>query len=276
MNIAFLGLGAMGSCMVARLVAAGHDVTVWNRTARPAPPGATVATTPRAAAQGADVVISMLRDDAASDTVWLDPAVGAMACLSAQAIGIEASTISPAQARRLHAARGNALFLDSPLAGSRPQAEAGQLIFMAGGDAAVLERATPVLLAMGGAVHHAGGPGAGAAVKLLVNSLFAAQLAALAELIGMAQALGVDPARAIEVFGATPVASPAAKGAAAAMLARNFAPAFPIDLVVKDLGLALGSGGALPVTQAVAAIFDAAVTEGFGQDNITGIIQRYL
>jgi 3-hydroxyisobutyrate dehydrogenase len=279
MKIAFLGLGAMGSRMAARLIAADYAVTVWNRSAAAvdalADHGAHAARTPRAAATGADVVISMVRDDAASAAIWLDPATGAMAGLSAQAIGIESSTISPAHARRLHAASA-AAFLDSPLAGSRPQAEAGQLIFMAGGDATVLARAEPVLLAMGGAVHHAGGPGAGAAVKLMVNSLLAAQLAALAELIGMARATGIDPARAVEILGATPVAGPAMKGAAAAMLARAFSPAFPIDLVAKDLGLVLGTGADLPVMQAVAGVFQAAIAAGLSGDNITGIVRRYL
>ncbi|MGL4235674.1 NAD(P)-dependent oxidoreductase [Tabrizicola sp.] len=273
MKIGFLGLGAMGSRMAARLVAAGHEVTVWNRTPRPLV-GAMVADTPDAAAFGAEVVISSLRDDAASAAVW----GAALPTMAAGAVGIETSTISPDAARALHgaaAARGVA-FLDAPVAGSRPQAEAGQLIFMAGGEPEVLARVEPLLLAMGGAVHHAGGPGAGAAVKLMVNSLFAAQVAAMAELIGLAQTKGIDPARAVEILGATPVASPAVKGAAAAMLAGNFAPAFPIDLVAKDLDIALGTGATLPVTRLVADVFQAAIAEGLAKDNITGIVQRYF
>ncbi len=266
MKIAVLGQGAMGSRMASRLVGAGYAVAVWNRTGH----GSSVA----AAVSGAEVVLTMLRDDAASAAVWAK----AMPAMDKGAVGIEVSTISPEQARALHdQAQGHGLaFLDAPVAGSRPQAEAGQLIFMVGGEAEVVARVTPVLMAMGSAVHHAGGSGAGAAVKLMVNSLFAAQLATLAELIGMAGILGIDPARAVEVLGATPVASPAAKAAAAAMLARSFAPAFPIDLVVKDLGLALGSGARLPVTQAVAGVFGAAMAEGFGQNNITGVVQRYV
>lgn len=268
MKIGFLGQGAMGSRMAARLVAAGHDVTVWNRT--PVPGGAA---TIGAAVAGADVVMSRLRDDAASAEVWGE----ALPVMEAGALGIESSTIGVAAARMLHeaAAANGIAFLDAPIAGSRPQAEAGQLIFMVGGDMAVLERVEPVLMAMGGAVHHAGGPGAGSAVKLMVNSLFAAQVALIAELLGMAAGAGIDVARAVEILGATPVASPAAKGAAGAMLARNFAPAFPIDLVAKDLGLALGSGPDLPVTRAVEQVFRAGIAEGLARDNITGIVQRY-
>ena len=197
----------MGSRMAARLIAAGHDVTVWNRTARLTPlPGAKVAGTPRAAAQGAEIVISMLRDDAASRKVWLDKESLALSGMSAGALGVESSTITPVQAAALHAAaaaRGVA-FLDSPLAGSRPQAEAGQLVFMAGGAATDLTKAEPVLLAMGAAVHHAGGVGAGSLVKLMLNSLFGAQLAIIGELIGLARKGGIDPARAVEIIGATP------------------------------------------------------------------------
>jgi 3-hydroxyisobutyrate dehydrogenase len=269
MKIAFLGQGAMGSRMAARLVGAGHVVTVWNRS--PMPGGA--ATVAEAVA-GAEVVIASLRDDAASVGVW-DQALPAMA---RGAFGIETSTISPGAARMLHdQAAGRALtFLDAPVAGSRPQAEAGQLIFMVGGDADIVARAEPMLMAMGAAVHHAGGPGAGVAVKLMLNSLFATQLAAMAELIGMAEAMGIDVARAVEIIGATPVASPAVKVAAGAMLAGSFAPAFPIDLVAKDMGLALATGAALPVIRAVGGVFQAGIDEGLAADNITGIVQRYV
>jgi 3-hydroxyisobutyrate dehydrogenase len=151
------------------------------------------------------------------------------------------------------------------------------LIFMAGGEAAVLQQVTPVLLVMGGAVHHAGPAGAGAMVKLMVNTLFGVQVAVVAELIGLARKAGIDAGRAVEVMGATRVASAAAKGAAAAMLAGAFAPAFPIDLVVKDFGLVMeaGAGADLPMAQAAGAVFAAAQAAGFGADNITGVMQRY-
>jgi 3-hydroxyisobutyrate dehydrogenase len=269
MKIGFLGQGAMGARMAARLAAAGHEVAVWNRT----PVAGAVASVEDAVA-GAEVVIASVRDDAASGAVW----GRAFPAMAKGVLGIETSTISPGAARGLHdrAAELGLDFLDAPVAGSRPQAEAGQLIFMAGGDAQALARAEPVLLAMGGAVHHAGGPGAGAGVKLMVNSLFGAQLAVIAELVGMAGVIGLDPARAVGIICATPVASPAVKAAAAAMLAGNFAPAFPIDLVAKDFGLILGTSANLPVSSAAAQVFQAAVAEGMAGDNITGVVQRYL
>jgi len=281
-RIAFLGLGAMGRRMAGRLVAAGHEVAVWNRTATVAPPpGAGVAETPRAAAAMADVTISMVRDDIASGAVWLDPETGALAGMADGALGIEASTVTPAQAHRLHAAAlsRNVAFLDCPLAGSRPQAEAGQLIFMAGGGTADVARAEPLLRAMGSAVHHAGAAGAGATVKLVVNSLFCTQLAAIAELLAMAERAGVDPDRTIDILAATPVASPALRRAAGAMRAGIFAPAFPIGLAEKDLSYGLRTGHAagarLPLVEAVHTIFAAAAAEGLGDLDVTGILRRY-
>lgn len=285
-SVAFLGLGAMGSRMASRLIDAGLAVTVWNRTPAVAEAlaktGGKIAATPQAAARGAEVVFTMVYDDDASRSVWLDPDDGALVGMSAGALGIECSTLSPAHVTRLHkaAAAHGVAFLDAPLAGSRPQAEAGQLIFMVGGALADVTRAEPLLLAMGSAVHRAGEAGAGSVVKLMVNTLFGSQLATLAELLGLAARTGVDPARAFEVLASTPVASPAVKAAGAAMLARNFAPAAPIDLIAKDLDLVARLGAdlcqAMPMADASGTVFHAASVKGFGGDNVTGLVQVYI
>jgi len=148
MDIAFLGLGAMGARMAARLVAAGHAVAVWNRSLAAAAPlvaaGARLTATPAEAASGATVVFSMVTDDVAARRVWLG-GDGAAAALRPGAVAIECSTVTPGWVRELAggvAARG-AHLLDAPVAGSRPQAEAGQLVFMVGGEAAALEAARP-------------------------------------------------------------------------------------------------------------------------------------
>ncbi len=285
-RIAFLGLGAMGSRMAARLIAAGHHVTLWNRTPERADAlaglGASVAQSPRTAARKAQIVISMLRDDAASENVWNNPETGAFRGMQKGALGIECSTLSPEHIRALHthAREAKLAFLDAPVAGSRPQAEAAQLIFMVGGEAAHVASARPVLSAMGAAVHHAGGPGDGALVKLLVNAQFATQLASLAELLGLARRAGVDPSRALGIIAATPVMSPAAKAAGNAMLAGNFAPAFPVDLVCKDMGLTTGTAHApeqeVPMTRACARVFDRVHEAGLETSNITAVAQLYL
>ena len=279
--VAVLGLGAMGARMATRLIAAGHAVTVWNRSPQAVEPlralGATVADTPRIAAQGAEMVIAMVFDDAASRTVWLDEKTGALGGISASTLAVESSTLTPAWLEELGAsvtARG-AAFIDAPVAGSRPQAEAGQLIFMAGGEAAAIERARPVFLHLGGALHHVGPLGSGAWLKLVVNSLLATQVAAIADQMALLRAAGVDPERALAALKAMPVTSAAAGGAATLMLAQNFSPQFPVDLIVKDLGYAVCSaeraGASLPVTAAVAERYKAASAAGFGAENLVAV-----
>ncbi|CAL79839.1 putative 3-hydroxyisobutyrate dehydrogenase family protein [Bradyrhizobium sp. ORS 278] len=284
-NITCLGLGAMGSRMAASLLKTGHRVTVWNRSAERAAAlvaaGAVVADTPRAAVRQADVVMAMTRDDNTSREIWLDPATGALDGMREGAIAVESSTLSPAWVQDLarHAAARAIRFVDAPVVGSRPQADAGQLIFLAGGDAADVALAAPVLECMGSAVHRTGPVGSGALLKLAINALFAVQVTAMAELIGALDAAGADIAGAIEIIGATPVASAAAKGAASAMLSGRFAPLFPVELVAKDLAYVRQLGtpvaAGMPMTTAAAGVMQSALAHGFGGDNLTGIVRLF-
>jgi 3-hydroxyisobutyrate dehydrogenase len=284
-GVAILGLGAMGARMAARLLAGGHAVTVWNRTPERATPlvdlGARAAKTAPDAVAGASIVIAIVRDDDASRAVWLDPQSGALPALAEGAIAIESSTLSHAWTLELAAKfkeHGRA-FLDAPVVGSRPQAEAGQLIHLVGGDQALLEQATPVLAAIGGARHWCGDAGTGTAMKLAVNSLFGIQIAALAELANATRKLGVEPARLADVLGATPVLSPAGKGALGLMLAQAYAPMFPLELAEKDFRYALTAAAennaATPVTEAVRVVLRQGIAKGFGGDNLTGICRLY-
>ena len=284
-HIAFLGLGAMGSRMARRLLDAGHALTVYNRSAERAAPlvaaGAPHADTPRAAVADAEVVISMLSDDAAARAVWLDETDGAAAALRANAVALECSTVTPDWIQALDRSlrdRGITL-LDTPVAGSRPQAEAGQLIFLVGGPAEGLDRIRPILSAMGGAIHHVGATGAGAWMKLAVNTLFSAQVAIVAELLGTLNKAGIPPDQGLAILGELPVASPAAKGVGGLMVARKFAPMFPIDLVEKDLRYTVAAGAsvssALPIAAAVQQVFATARRAGFGDDNISGVARLY-
>jgi 3-hydroxyisobutyrate dehydrogenase len=286
MKIAMLGLGAMGSRMTRRLLAAGgHEITVWNRTAETAQrmveAGATAAPTPAAAAEQRDLVISMLRDDGAGRSVWLDPGVGALAAMVPGALAVDCSTVTPAFSGELAArcAQCGVDYLDAPVLGSRPQADAGALIFLAGGEAAVLRRVEPVLRQLGGAVHRMGPAGTGAQMKLLANSLFAVQVAAVAELIGALHGTGLDPARVVEVLAATPVASQAAATAATAMLGDTFPAGFPIELVTKDLEYATADAASRHATVALTRIaadtYRQAINQGHGGDHITGVIKLF-
>lgn len=268
-TITVLGLGAMGSRMADRLAAAGYAVTRWSRSAA-------ADITPREAVAGADIALACLRDDDAACAVWLDPASGALAGLAPGTLAIDSSTLTPATMRSLGAAaeaRGIA-FVDAPVLGSRPQAEAGQLIALVGGSDAGVARAHPVLAALSPKQIHAGPLGAGAALKLVANTLFAAQVALIAELIGRGRQLGLDPAAMIAALGETPLLAPAAAGAAGLMLAGRDDPLFPIDLVRKDLGYAL-EDAAMPVAAGARAAFERAATAGLGGANISAIHRLY-
>ena len=281
MQIALLGLGAMGARIAARLADAGYTLTVWNRTPGRAPDlDARRADTPRDAATGADVVLSMVRDDDASRAVWTG-ADGAFAGMAEGALAVECSTLGVAWAREwaTAAAAAGVAAVDAPVVGSRPHAEKGVLTVLAGGDAEAVERARPVLGAFAGAVHHAGPAGTGAAVKLAVNALFAVQAAALAELLPTLDALGVPMADAADLLNGLPTASPAAQRVAALMPERAFAPNFPIELVVKDLGYAVAAaestGGTAGVVAAARDAFAQAEARGWGGDDLIGVVQLH-
>lgn len=283
MTVAFLGLGAMGRRMAAHVLASGHTLTIWNRTPSRADAlreqGASVASTPREAAEGAELVVACVRDDAASREVWLGPD-GALQGLHEEAVAVEASTLTPSWAREWAEAVGAARCLEAPVVGSRPQAEAQKLVSLVGGEEATLERARPVIETWSGAVRHAGGIGAGATLKLAVNALFAIQAAAFAETLGTLKASGVDVQTAADFLGGLPITSPAAARLVGLMASGAFAPNFPMELVEKDLGYASSHaeavGASVPVAEGARAAFARAIAEGYGGDDIAGVAQVFL
>jgi 3-hydroxyisobutyrate dehydrogenase len=282
-TVTLLGLGAMGQRMAKNLLLAGHELQVWNRSKAPRQTlqeqGAQAFATPREAVKGADVVIAMLRDDEASRTAWLDDHSGALGGMVKGAIAIECSTLSLDWCGRLADAvvACGLDFLDAPVVGSRPQAEAGQLIHLVGGDAEALDRVRPILESIAGAIHHQGEHGRGMAMKLAVNALFGIQVAALGELLGFLGALGIDTRAAANLLGELPVTSPAAKGAAMAIASNSYAPMFPVELVQKDLIYAINAGpnDELPLTSTVLELFSKAVEYGFGSENIYAVAKLF-
>ncbi|MEM9997369.1 MAG: NAD(P)-dependent oxidoreductase [Bacteroidota bacterium] len=279
-RIAFLGLGAMGSRMAARLVDNGWHVTVWNRSLERAASlvkqGATLAATPREAAADADLVIGMVTDDDASRALWLADETGAAHGLRTGTIALTSSTLTPAWTRTLSTAlaeRG-AHFLDAPVVGTRPHAENGILTFLVGGEGEALDRVRPVLDVLGGGIHHIGPIGAGMTMKLAVNMLFAAQVATLADTIRVFQTSDLDVDGALDTLGALPVTSPIMERMRPLLLRDAFPPNFPIALVEKDLRyFTEAAGGAIPTTEAIRSVYAAAIAQGFGADDISGIGQ---
>ena len=248
-TVAIIGLGAMGSRVTQNLLAKGYSVMVHNRTVAKAEPlieqGATFATSPRSAAEQSDVVISMVADDDASRHIWLTAETGAVWGLTPNKIAIEMSTLTVDWVRELDAAivQQGAGFLDAPVVGSRPQAEAQRLSMLVGGAADCLTQVRSLLQDVGAiAIHHIGSVGQGTAMKLAVNALFGIQVAALAELMGLLSKDGLSPSEIMNCLGALPVLSVAAKGAGQLMVAEQHAPLFPISLVEKDFRYVVQTG----------------------------------
>lgn len=271
-RVAFLGLGAMGNRMASRLIDAGHEVTVWNRThsrgAALVAQGAAQADTPNAAADNADLVITMLTDDSAARAVWLGPD-GALSGMPDTALAVEASTVSPGWIKELAAATGPRL-LDAPVAGSRPQAEAGDLIFLIGGTPDNVARFQPAAETMGRAVLHAGDLGKGIALKLIVNGLLGLQTAALAELLARGESMGLPPSQTMNLLGDIPVTSPAAKVVGAQIANGQHDPLFTIDLMTKDLGY-LTDAAEMPLLKKALKAFETAQQNGRGDRHISAV-----
>ncbi len=273
-RLAFVGLGAMGSRLARRLLAAGHQVSGWNRTADKArdlvPAGLKLATSPRAAAEGAEAVFTMVTDDAALRAVTLGPD-GVIAGLGSGVVLVEMSTVSPTVVRELEGpvtARDAAL-LDVPVSGSTITVEQGEASFIVGGDPAALERVRPWLLAMGTAVTHVGPLGLAKTMKIATNLGLAVQMLAFSEAVLLAEKAGIPRARAVEALLKSVIASPMVKYRGPFVLGQMPASAwFKIAMIQKDLQLALdqahATGVPLPLTSVAQEWMTAAHGLGLG------------
>jgi 3-hydroxyisobutyrate dehydrogenase len=278
--VAVVGTGRMGGAMVGRLLAAGHRVTVYNRTAaRAAGLGAAVAPTPRAAVTDAAYVVVSLADDDAVSAVYRGDD-GIVAGLAPGSVVLESSTISPRMVRELAAevsARG-AVLLDTPVSGSVALVERGELTVLVGGDAAALDRARPVLGTFANRLIHLGAVGAGAVMKLVVNSVVHGLNQAVAEALVLAERSGVERGAAYDVFTASAVSAPFVQYKREAYVhPEQAAVAFALDLVAKDLRLigelAGGVGVRMPQLAANAAVVDEAVRRGYGDRDLSALAE---
>jgi 3-hydroxyisobutyrate dehydrogenase-like beta-hydroxyacid dehydrogenase len=259
----------MGRAMAANLVKAGNDVAVWNRTPGKDVPGARIAATPAAAAAGAEVVWMCVSDTQAVDSV-LFGADGVENSLVQGMTVVDSSTISPSAtlkfAQRLRP-RG-VDYVDAPVTGSKLGAEGGTLIFIAGGEKAVLERLAPLFNAMGKQVFRVGETGKGHAAKLVMNLQIALIYEGFAEGLTLAAKLGVDIEALMPLINASMIRSGVVEYKAPFVLKRDFSPNFPLRLMRKDIRLALEAAKEarvrLPGLETVEEIYDVAVEEGQG------------
>jgi 3-hydroxyisobutyrate dehydrogenase-like beta-hydroxyacid dehydrogenase len=251
-SIAFVGLGAMGSAMARRLLAAGHHVTGYNRTRAKAEAlasrGLVVADSARAAVKGAEVVLSMVTDsDALRDVALRDD--GILAGLGRGAIWAEMSTVSPAVTRMLgeRVQEKGATLLDAPVSGSTVTIAQGQLSFIVGGDPAALERVRPVLLAIGPTITHVGALGLAVTMKIAVNLSIGVQMLAFSESVLLAEKSGIPREKAVEALLKGVTASPMLKYRGPFVLDKPEEALFSVILLQKDMRLALEQGRAVGV-----------------------------
>jgi len=242
MRVGFIGLGAMGTRMAGRLLAAHHDVVVYNRTPERTRPleqrGAKVAATPKELAAGVEIVFSSVANDAALEQVMFGPD-GALAGTRAGTTVVEMSTVNPRTSRRLHeAARGKGVsVLDAPVSGSTVQAEQGQLVIFVGGEEDVYQRCQSILAVLGSKTFYLGPSGAGATMKLCVNTLLGLGVQALAEAVALGVKAGLPRERFLQVLGETAVVSPSQKAKLENVRKDEYPPAFALRLMFKDFGL---------------------------------------
>jgi 3-hydroxyisobutyrate dehydrogenase/2-hydroxy-3-oxopropionate reductase len=265
----------MGAAMARRLIDAGHSVTLYNRTPeRAAALGAPVAATPREAVADAQFVVVSLADDDAVRAVYSGDD-GIIAGLASEAVVMETSTIHPATVRDL-ATRVNADLLDTPVSGSVVLVQRGELTVLAGGDEAALDRARPILGAFASRIVHLGGQGAGATMKLVVNSVVHGLNQAVAEALVLAERAGVDRAAAYDVFASSAVAAPFVGYKREAYVHPEKASvAFALDLVAKDLrlisDLAESVGARMPQLEANSGVVNEALTRGYGDRDMSAL-----
>jgi len=240
MKVAFVGLGIMGSRMAAKVLAVGHELTVYNRTENKAQPllsaGATWAASAAEAVREAEVVLTMLAHPEAVTDMALDEQ-GFLAGMHAGSLWIDSSTVNPPFSKRMaRAAKAREVrFLDAPVAGSKHQAEAAQLVFFIGGDETDLSRAGPLFEAMGTKVVHAGEHGAGTSLKMVVNHLLGTSMAAFAEGLVLGEALGLPQSLLLDVLVGGPVAPPYLAGKREKLESNAYAPELPLKWMHKDM-----------------------------------------
>lgn len=290
MNIGIAGLGRMGAAIGTRLMAQGHKLVVWNRTADKTKSlldaGATAVASPAELVRQVETVITILTDAKAIDAVF----GGANGLLSGDVkskLFIDMSTVRPETETALGAkvkAKG-AAFVECPVGGTTGPARDGKLIGFAGGDAADFERAKPLLLQMCRRVEHCGPVGAGASMKLAINLPLLVYWRAFAEALSLCRHLGKDPAWFIDVFADTSGGTNALKMRGPALTAvlggKDPGPTtFNIDSIRKDLRTMLeegkGLGCELPVTAHTLELYDEVARQGFGDKDATHVVRHWL
>jgi 3-hydroxyisobutyrate dehydrogenase len=269
MNIAFLGTGIMGAPMARHIAAAGHDVTVWNRTREKAEgiEGVSVADTPADAVKDAEVVVTMLSDGDAVEEVWK-----ATKASDPNVVWWQASTVGIEATERLQAV-ATGPFVDAPVLGTKQPAEDGKLTVLASGPADALDKLTPLFEAVAAKTVRLGEAGEATRAKLVLNHWILALTASTAETIGFARELGIDPQLFLDIIEGAPMDSGYAQMKGRLILDDKVGEAvsFPLRLAHKDARLVLEAGADGELAPAVKRLYDRASEAGLDDHDMAAV-----
>ncbi|HUZ21797.1 MAG TPA: NAD(P)-dependent oxidoreductase [Acidimicrobiales bacterium] len=277
-KVAFIGLGLMGSRMATRLIEAGHELTVWNRTPERAEQlaklGAHRSTSPGDAASDAEVVITMLATPEALEEVVFGPAGVAHVLAPGQAF-VDMSTVGPEEIGRVASRLPHGVELvDAPVRGSTPEAAEGRLAIYVGADDETYRRVEPLLSVLG-TPRHVGGGGSGAAVKLAVNLVLGAAIGVLGESLALGESLGVERVTLLDVLSDSPIGG-LVRAKRANVESRSFPPRFKLALAAKDLRLVTDAARRseldLRIAPAAQGWLEAGETAGLGELDFSAVV----
>lgn len=275
-KIGFIGLGNMGHPMAKNLEKSGFHLSVYNRSIEKAEDfkvQSKVAADVKELVQNSDIIFTMLTNDEAVKDVYRQ----ILELNISEKLFIDMSTISPEVSGKLADAVKikEASFLDAPVAGSTKPAAEGTLIFMVGGDEKDLERARPYLEKLGKQIKHLGKNGKGLAAKLSVNYFISTLYQGLAETILFSDHLGIERKDMLDIINESASGSGATKVKTPLLIEDDYQPAFSLDLMLKDILLAKDAGANFPLAQTLIETYQSAQNEGFGKEDVIGII-NYL
>lgn len=279
-KVGFIGLGIMGSAMAKNLIRAGFQVTVWNRSQEKTEEltalGAERADTPRAVVEACSVTFAMLADPAAVEDVCFGKH-GVLEGIAAGKGYVDMSTVDPATSQKIGyavVAKGGR-FLEAPVSGSRKPAEEGTLVILAAGDRTLYDDASPAFAKMGKKSVFLGDVGKGAEMKLIVNMVMGGMMAIFCEGLALGEKAGLSRADILDVIDAGAMTNPMFKLKGGLIDAGNFATAFPLKHMQKDLRLALSLGDnlcqPLPAAAAANEQFKRAKASGYGEEDFSAL-----
>lgn len=283
-KIGWIGLGNMGSPMSQNLLAAGHEVTVWNRTKAKAEDvlaaGAKWADSPKACAQGKEFVFTMVTDGPTLQKLALGED-GLVAGLTAGTIVIDMSTVSPAESEVVNAAveAAGCKMLRAPVTGSTVLAKAATLGVLASGDKAAYEKTLPLFEKLSKTQYLLGDGEQARVLKLAINSMLACEIMILAEALVIAEKSGMKIEDATQVISTSVVGSPLIAYKVALVNANDYKPAFNVNMMIKDLDLAFAAAKqydvGMPATALTRQMYGAAKSAGMGELDFSSMVQYF-